>query len=253
MDDTGHYVGNPGAKSVLNAVAVFADEHGIACPSHRTLAVMTDMTEKSVQTHLADLEDRLRLIERRPRFKENGTRTSDFILLKAPREEMSLHGPSLLSPAEHKPNLSPAEHKPNPSKSFPHAKGLDGLKKSLAGLGPFDSAREMHDAVAGKLIRSGYTIQREYPLHYREDGHLGYVDLIAEKDGCRFALELDRSTPRAKSIKKLQTFMDAARVVLLRGDSKKPGNPQAGLDAVLVLLGGREPLVLSRWMQGRIP
>ncbi len=143
-NDAGHYVGNPEAKSVLNAVAVFADEHGVAYPSQRTLAVVTDMTERSVRTHLSDLENRLKLIERRPRFKENGTRLSDFILLKAPQEALSPYGV---------PSPDPEEDEENFSKSFHHRKGLDGLKEALAGLGPFDSAREMHDAVHKKLIR----------------------------------------------------------------------------------------------------
>ena len=48
--------GDPGAKSVLAAVATFADENGYAYCGQDTLAEMTDMTERSVREHLYNLE-----------------------------------------------------------------------------------------------------------------------------------------------------------------------------------------------------
>ena len=48
--------GDPGAKSVLAAVATFADEMGYAYCGQETLAEMTDMTERSVREHLHNLE-----------------------------------------------------------------------------------------------------------------------------------------------------------------------------------------------------
>jgi len=48
--------GDPGAKSVLAALATFADEMGYAYCGQETLAEMTDMTERSVREHLHNLE-----------------------------------------------------------------------------------------------------------------------------------------------------------------------------------------------------
>jgi hypothetical protein len=134
-----------------------------------------------------------------------------------------------------KPAGKPRRHPPTP---FAQGKGLDGLKRALAGLGPFDSARQMHDAVEKRLVCSGYTVKREYPAKYRaDDGSFrhGRIDLLAEKGELRFALELDLGRPRTKSIKKLQSIPGAARVVLLRTGGTHRAVPPAGVDAVFVL------------------
>jgi hypothetical protein len=80
--------GDPGAKSVLAAVATFADENGYAYCGQDTLAEMTDMTERSVREHLHNLEHAYGRIRREHRRKEKGRGrgefTSDGIWLLAP-------------------------------------------------------------------------------------------------------------------------------------------------------------------------
>lgn len=81
--------GDPGAKSVLAAVATFADENGYAYCGQDTLAEMTDMTERSVREHLHNLEQSYGKIRREHRRKVSGRGrgefTSDGIWLLAPR------------------------------------------------------------------------------------------------------------------------------------------------------------------------
>jgi hypothetical protein len=84
--------GDPGAKSVLAAVATFADENGYAYCGQDTLAEMTDMTERSVREHLHNLEYAYKKIRREHRRKEKGSGkgefTSDGIWLLAPAHRL---------------------------------------------------------------------------------------------------------------------------------------------------------------------
>lgn len=84
--------GDPGAKSVLAAVATFADENGYAYCGQDTLAEMTDMTERSVREHLHNLEDAYGKIRREHRRKGSGRgrgeSTSDGIWLLAPAHRL---------------------------------------------------------------------------------------------------------------------------------------------------------------------
>ncbi|MGF1471716.1 MAG: hypothetical protein ACFB50_08255 [Rubrobacteraceae bacterium] len=84
--------GDPGAKSVLAAVATFADEAGYAYCGQDTLAAMTDMTERSVREHLHNLEHAYKRIRREHRRKGSGRGkgefTSDGIWLLAPTHRL---------------------------------------------------------------------------------------------------------------------------------------------------------------------
>jgi hypothetical protein len=84
--------GDPGAKSVLAAVATFADEKGYAYCGQDTLAEMKDMTERSVREHLHNLEHAYGRIRREHRRKEKGGGrgefTSDGIWLLAPAHRL---------------------------------------------------------------------------------------------------------------------------------------------------------------------
>jgi hypothetical protein len=64
--------GRPTFKSVLAAVATFADEMGYAYCGQETLAEMTDMTERSVREHLYNLEHAYKKIRREHRRKGAG-------------------------------------------------------------------------------------------------------------------------------------------------------------------------------------
>lgn len=79
--------GDSGAKSVLVALATFADENGYCFVGQETLARMTDMSERSVREHLHNLEDAYKKIHRKHRRK-GGKYTSDGTWLSAPKERL---------------------------------------------------------------------------------------------------------------------------------------------------------------------
>jgi hypothetical protein len=125
--------GDPGAKSVLAAVATFADEVGYAYCGQGTLAEMTDMTERSVREHLHNLEHVYGKIRRKHRRKElgkgKGEYTSDGIWLLAPAHRLRPPRKGD-APPEHEPpeNFAVGEKRAHGRKSLP-----PGGRKSFPG------------------------------------------------------------------------------------------------------------------------
>ena len=120
--------GDPGAKSVLAAVATFADEAGYAYCGQGTLAEMTDMTECSVREHLHNLEHVYGKIRRKHRRKElgkgKGEYTSDGIWLLAPAHRLRPPRKGD-APPEHEPpeNFAVGEKRAHGRKSLPPGGG----------------------------------------------------------------------------------------------------------------------------------
>ena len=103
--------------------------------------------------------------------------------------------------------------------SFIHIRGewsqLSDLVHALSGV-RCKHAAVYHDQVAELLIRQGWQVKREFPVLIGDGVH-GMVDIVADRDGLRIALELDNRTPRGKSLVKLATFQaDVFTAVLLR-------------------------------------
>jgi len=119
--------GDPGAKSVLAAVATFADETGYAYCGQDTLAEMTDMSERSVREHLHNLEYAYGKIRREHRRKGGsggrGKFTSDGIWLLAPahrlRPPRSGDAPAEEEPAE---KFADGEKRAHRRKTLPPAR-----------------------------------------------------------------------------------------------------------------------------------
>lgn len=109
----GKYKGNPSAKSVLVAIAEFANEKGECWASQDTLAEMCDMEPRTVRTQLAHLE-KLGFIERTERRRKDGTRSSDVLVLQAPADR--LKPPTRQRPAQPETdqpeNFSAGDHQP---------------------------------------------------------------------------------------------------------------------------------------------
>lgn len=74
-----------------------------------------------------------------------------------------------------------------------------------------------HSQVVAHLRAQGWACQREYSVADRGDGHPGAIDILAAKQGVLLAIEIDRKSPRQKSIVKLRRVSADYRVVLLRG------------------------------------
>ena len=71
---------SPSEKLVLIVLGNFADAAGSAWPSQKTLADMTCLTDRTIRSALASLEEK-GLIVRTQRVREDGSRRSDMIAL----------------------------------------------------------------------------------------------------------------------------------------------------------------------------
>lgn len=113
--------------------------------------------------------------------------------------------------------------------------GVSSLKSALSTLNglPDDSAG-FRSEVEAHLLKNGWAMNREVPVTDRGDGKAGFVDLVASTISggpvIRVGIELDKRTPRKKSIVKLQA-LGLPSVVILRGPWTKP--VPSGLDAVI--------------------
>jgi hypothetical protein len=50
--------------------------------------------------------------------------------------------------------------------------------------------------------------------------YIGFIDVVALKDGKRIAIEIDNKSPKKKSVYKLKHYKADERYILLRGGSK---------------------------------
>lgn len=71
---------------------------------------------------------------------------------------------------------------------------------------PAAIAKAFEDQVCAALIFGGWGVARQVIVKDRGDGHVGYIDLVAEKGLTVVAIELDATFPRDKSIRKLRQF-----------------------------------------------
>lgn len=76
-------VGSPTGKVILLCLANYADKHGACFPGHKTIAEECEVSVRSVAEWMNRLED-AGFIVRSRRFRNNGSRTSDSIVLRLP-------------------------------------------------------------------------------------------------------------------------------------------------------------------------
>lgn len=130
--------------------------------------------------------------------------------------------------------------------------GSDRLRDRLLGLlarrFSADSAVDLHNEVQGFLEEQGFECVREYPVEDRGDGREGRVDLVVKgDDGSLCGIELDRDTPRQKSLFKLAQL--PAAIVLLRSPYDGPDC----IDGVAVISAVSAPPVQSSARKKRDP
>lgn len=108
----------------------------------------------------------------------------------------------------------------------------EDVRVALQTLQAPEDAGAAHSLVSNTLKQLGFAVRDEYPVENRGDGRKGNVDVVAERDGFRLAIEIDRSTPRKKSVIKLKAVADCYRLILLRNYD---GNPYDCEIPVMVL------------------
>lgn len=101
---------------------------------------------------------------------------------------------------------------PLPAAPYDLVSVLEDLCKTIPKQDRSDS-HAFQKAVETRLLALGYMVSREWKVPDRGDGAPGFIDLVVTQP-VRFGLELDRITPRKKSIFKLSRF--GTGFVLLR-------------------------------------
>ncbi len=106
----------------------------------------------------------------------------------------------------------------------------------LHGLGHLtvsDRGRDAQHVVGDWLAEQGFTVCYAVPVADRGDGHRGFVDLVAQRQALRLAIEVDGRAPRRKSVIKLRQVAAARRIVVVRSYDDWTGPTPEGIDAVV--------------------
>lgn len=125
-------------------------------------------------------------------------------------------------------------------KKLCNTKEIDRAIKALTALPRTVPASTFHLLGCQALKQLGWRCVNEFAVE-GDDGETGYIDLVADKNGCRMAVEFDRVTPREKSIDKLNQVDGAVRVVVLR--TGRIGTTDDRVDFVVVAEGIVEPTI----------
>lgn len=95
----------------------------------------------------------------------------------------------------------------------------------------FGDAKALHDAVEAEILKAGYLCQREFLVADRGDGRRGRVDLyVTDSTGSACGIEIDRKSPREKSVFKLQQLPSG--FILLRDSGVADRYEIAGIPVV---------------------
>ena len=84
-----------------------------------------------------------------------------------------------------------------------------------------DHAKTAQYEIADHLRKNGYDVELEYPISNRGDGRGGRIDIVATNQSDKLAIEVDRSSPRLKSMEKLKSMDGYVKIVLLRNGNYK--------------------------------
>jgi hypothetical protein len=115
---------------------------------------------------------------------------------------------------------------------------LDDIRQAVDQLGFCATAHAMHLRLVKLLRKHGFLCQCEIAADYFRGPFKfrGRIDILATRGRDRAGIELDRSTPRDKSIQKLRGIPNLThRVIVLRSAMKAPCPCPQGIDAVLVV------------------
>lgn len=201
----GHLI-KPGQRVV--SLKKLSEETGLSLQAVRT--AISHMESTGEVTRFQHGKIGVVAIKNWDKFQEGNTIPNTNINTKATRNQ---HGTNTeLTPIEESKKAIKQESKKNPivPRDF----------DDLCGICVTDNARAAQKEVASWLKGRGYSCTLEVPVADRGDGRTGRIDLVAERDDIRVAIEIDRESPREKSLFKLRQF-DCAKVVIVRDGALK--------------------------------
>lgn len=80
-------------------------------------------------------------------------------------------------------------------------------------------SRDFEDLIFSKLKKFG-KVKKQVSVLNRGDGRKGRIDLVFQPYRFEYAIELDRKTPRAKSIFKVSNYNDRKGFIITRSPYK---------------------------------
>jgi hypothetical protein len=125
---------------------------------------------------------------------------------------------------------------------------LEDVRSAVGKVGTTDNARLIHWRLVYWLKSQGFKCQREVRADYFNGLRIcaGKMDVVATKGSVRVGIEIDRNSPREKSILKLRGMDLTHRVIVLRNPMKKDCPYLKGIDAVFVTS-------VESGVRGRVP
>jgi hypothetical protein len=110
------------------------------------------------------------------------------------------------------------------------------VRDAIRACDPRCSAGRWQMMIAAELhSRLTITPCLEFEIPDRGDGMRGFIDIVFDYQGCRVAIELDRVTPRVKSIDKLLAFPCHLRFIGLR-----EGRDWREVSGIVIVCGKRK-------------
>ena len=92
----------------------------------------------------------------------------------------------------------------------------DILESIISKVNNTQKANQYRNDVAIFLQKDGYSVIKEVKVPNRGDGRKGKIDIVAEINNEKTAIEIDWISPRKKSLFKLENFECKNRIVILR-------------------------------------
>lgn len=119
----------------------------------------------------------------------------------------------------------------------PHSNQLTILEEieQLVGMCPaLPNAAWQHRTLMANLVTAGWNVRKEVASEFSDGVYerKGRIDLYAMRNDFRIAIEIDRRSPRTKSVLKLRAVDADLRIIVVR-EQGFTGKTPAGIDRVL--------------------
>lgn len=198
-------VGSSSAKSVLVAIANYADENGQCWPSQGRIASDTELTDRSVRTAMALLEEN-GFINRAERRRPDGSRATDTISLimqpekfSAPPETPSKKAEAISPPPERVSGLTTFE--PSVNHQEPVARASAAKIDPIAKL-KLDIVKAFTTAGSMTLVPDTHRAERWLAQGYNADLILATIrEVLARKPNVTTLAYFDRPIADAHTAK----------------------------------------------------
>lgn len=124
---------------------------------------------------------------------------------------------------------------PNPTDRGEPQEIFEEATSAISQISSTDDAGALRNAIVLCLDQKGFSCRHMVPTPQRSPSpdYTGRLNILATKKGISIGIEVDRKSPREKSIFKLRNYPCDYRIIVLRTGESQP--PPAGIDAVIAI------------------